>query len=103
MNDSCITVVEDEVEIAELIEFHAKRDGFRTRVVHSGKTALESLAREIPDVVVLDLMLPDVDGLEVFDAFGAPKPPPTYRCWSSPRRAMNRTWSRASNSGRTTT
>ena len=65
MNDSCILVVEDEVEIAELIEFHAKRDGFRTRVVHSGKTALESLAREIPDVVVLDLMLPDVDGLEV--------------------------------------
>ncbi len=65
MNDACILVVEDEVEIAELIEFHAKRDGFRTRVVHSGKTALESLAREIPDVVVLDLMLPDVDGLEV--------------------------------------
>ena len=46
VNDSCILVVEDEVEIAELIEFHAKRDGFRTRVVHSGKTALESLARD---------------------------------------------------------
>ncbi|MAJ47414.1 MAG: DNA-binding response regulator [Planctomycetaceae bacterium] len=65
MNDSCILVVEDEVEIAELIEFHARRDGFRTRVVHSGKTALDSLSREIPDVIVLDLMLPDVDGLEV--------------------------------------
>ena len=62
MNDSCILVVEDEVEIAELIEFHARRDGFRTRVVHSGKTALDSLSREIPDVVVLDLPATHLNG-----------------------------------------
>ena len=65
MSDQYILIVEDEIEIAELVEFHAKRDGMQTKVVHSGKTALEAIAKETPSAVVLDLMLPDVDGLEV--------------------------------------
>jgi two-component system alkaline phosphatase synthesis response regulator PhoP len=65
VSDSYILIVEDEVEIAELVEFHARRDGMQTKVVHSGKTALEAIAKDMPSVVVLDLMLPDVDGLEV--------------------------------------
>ena len=65
MSDQYILIVEDELEIAELVEFHAKRDGMQTKVVHSGKTALEAVAKETPSAVVLDLMLPDVDGLEV--------------------------------------
>ena len=65
MPECFLLIVEDELEIAELIEFHARRSGFETRIVQSGKTALEVIPRDRPDVVVLDLMLPDVDGLEV--------------------------------------
>ena len=60
-----VLIVEDEPEIAELIEFHAERAGMRARTIHSGKLALELSRREKPDVIVLDLMLPDLDGLEV--------------------------------------
>ena len=60
-----VLIVEDEPEIAELIEFHAERAGMRARTIHSGKLALELIRREKPDVIVRDLMLPDLDGLEV--------------------------------------
>jgi two-component system phosphate regulon response regulator PhoB len=60
-----ILIVEDEPDIAELIRFHAEREGCRARVVGSGRRALDAVRRQRPEVVVLDLMLPDVDGLEV--------------------------------------
>jgi two-component system phosphate regulon response regulator PhoB len=60
-----ILIVEDEAEIAELIRHHVDREGFRGSVVHSGRLALESIRRRAPDLVILDLMLPDLDGLEV--------------------------------------
>ena len=65
MSDRFLLIVEDEPEIAELIEFHARRDGFETKIAHSGRTALEIIVKNQPDLVILDLMLPDVDGLEV--------------------------------------
>lgn len=63
--NATVLIVEDEVEIAELIAFHAKRAGMHARMVHSGKLALDAVRRESPDVIVLDLMLPDLDGLSV--------------------------------------
>ncbi|MEY2714855.1 MAG: hypothetical protein RIT24_1198 [Planctomycetota bacterium] len=60
-----VLIVEDEPEIAELIEFHAERAGMRARKVHSGRLAIDVIKREKPDLIVLDLMLPDLDGLEV--------------------------------------
>lgn len=60
-----VLIVEDEPEIAELIEFHAERAGLKARKVHSGRIALDVIKREKPDLIVLDLMLPDLDGLEV--------------------------------------
>ncbi|MFG0256289.1 MAG: response regulator transcription factor [Phycisphaerales bacterium JB043] len=65
MAGSDVLIVEDDVEIAELIRFHASREGFATRVVHSGSDALLAVDRARPGVVVLDVMLPDLDGLEV--------------------------------------
>ena len=60
-----ILIVEDEPEIAELIRMHMDRNGFQTTVVHSGKAGIDEIARSMPDCVLLDLMLPDLDGLEV--------------------------------------
>jgi two-component system phosphate regulon response regulator PhoB len=60
-----ILIVEDEPDIAELIRFHVEREGLSPRVVSSGQTAMESIRSRHPDLVVLDLMLPDLDGLEV--------------------------------------
>jgi two-component system alkaline phosphatase synthesis response regulator PhoP len=60
-----VLIVEDETEIAELIEFHLRREGLSARIVASGRAALEAIRMEAPDIVILDLMLPDLDGLEV--------------------------------------
>jgi len=58
-------VVEDELEIAELLRFHLQREGFDVRVTQSGRTALTQVETNPPDLILLDLMLPDLDGLEV--------------------------------------
>lgn len=60
-----LLIVEDEPEIAELIEFHAARSNMSPSIAPTGRKALESVDRARPDVIVLDLMLPDLDGLEV--------------------------------------
>ena len=60
-----ILVVEDEEDIAELIQYNLQREGYRTLHAPSGETALKLAQREKPDLVLLDLMLPGLDGLEV--------------------------------------
>jgi two-component system phosphate regulon response regulator PhoB len=65
VSKATILIVEDEPEIAELIRFHVDREGFEPRVVHSGQIALERVHEDPPSLILLDLMLPDVDGLEV--------------------------------------
>ncbi len=58
-------VVEDEPEIARLVRAYLEREGFRVEVAADGEQALASIAQRRPDVVVLDLMLPGLDGWEV--------------------------------------
>jgi two-component system phosphate regulon response regulator PhoB len=60
-----IFVVEDEPEIRELVEYHLRREGFRVTGFESGEEALERLRTDIPDLIVLDIMLPGLDGLEI--------------------------------------
>ena len=60
-----ILVVEDEPDIAELVKYHLDKAGFPARVVADGKQALDLIVREQPALVVLDLMLPGLDGMEV--------------------------------------
>ncbi len=60
-----VLVVEDEPDIRTLIVHHLERDGFRCRAVASGAEALQRVRAATPDLVVLDLMLPGMDGLEV--------------------------------------
>jgi phosphate regulon transcriptional regulator PhoB len=60
-----ILIVEDEPDIADLVKYHLEKAGLPARVVGDGKQALELILREPPDLVVLDLMLPGLDGLEL--------------------------------------
>jgi two-component system response regulator ResD len=60
-----VLVVDDEPTIAEVLARYLQRAGYRTRVAGDGPGALQAAAAERPDLVVLDLMLPGIDGLEV--------------------------------------
>lgn len=65
MNGPTILVVDDERSISEVVSLYLTRAGYRVKVAHDGPTALKELAKQIPDLVVLDLMLPGVDGIEI--------------------------------------
>lgn len=60
-----IFVVEDEPDIAEVLKFNLERAEFQVEVERRGDAALESIRKHPPDLIVLDLMLPGLDGLEV--------------------------------------
>jgi len=62
---STILIVEDEPDIGELIRFHVDREGLATKVIQSGQAAWEEISTHPPRLVILDLMLPDLDGLEI--------------------------------------
>ena len=65
MSDARILVVEDEPSIAEVVSLYLRRAGYQVTVLDDGQQALDHLSRQTSDLVVLDLMLPEVDGLEV--------------------------------------
>ncbi len=60
-----ILVVEDEPVLLETLEYNLKREGYRVLTATDGRAAMETFRRERPDLVVLDVMLPDIDGFEV--------------------------------------
>lgn len=59
-----ILVVDDEEDILELVTFNLTREGYIVRRASSGEEALESVRKKIPHLIILDLMLPGMDGLE---------------------------------------
>jgi DNA-binding response OmpR family regulator len=60
-----ILAVEDDAAVAALLQTALEGEGYRVRRVGDGRAALDGLAAERPDVLLLDLMLPDIDGLEL--------------------------------------
>ena len=60
-----ILIVDDEKNIVEAVRYALEQEGFRTVVAHDGARGLELAQREAPDLVLLDWMLPELDGLEV--------------------------------------
>jgi DNA-binding response OmpR family regulator len=60
-----ILVVEDEPDAAELVEFNLKAAGFDVVMAGNGSAAIERARMHVPDLILLDVMLPEVDGLEV--------------------------------------
>ncbi len=65
MSSDRILIVEDEQIVAEVVDRYLRHDGFDTLLVADGNDALQALDRFMPDLIVLDLMLPGLDGLEV--------------------------------------
>jgi len=60
-----IAIVEDEPDIIELVSLHLKRGGFAVEGFQDAETFLKFLNNRVPDLTILDLMLPDADGLEI--------------------------------------
>ena len=60
-----ILIVEDEPEIAQLIQQTLEKEAFSCSIVHDGPKGLELFRAQQPDLIILDLMLPGLDGLEV--------------------------------------
>ena len=60
-----ILVVDDEPDLLELVRVNLKQAGFEVETAENGRQALERLQRAAPDLVILDLMLPDLSGTEV--------------------------------------
>src|SRR6266511_4368493 len=60
-----ILVAEDDEKQAELIRRYLEREGHATVVVHDGRAAIDEARRRRPDLLVLDVMMPNVDGLDV--------------------------------------
>jgi DNA-binding response OmpR family regulator len=65
MADPVILVVEDEPNIADVVSLYLKRAGFDVAVAPDGRSALEWLSKQLPDLLVLDVMLPGLDGFEI--------------------------------------
>jgi DNA-binding response OmpR family regulator len=60
-----ILVVEDEPSLVETLEYNLVRQGYQVRTARDGLTALDVARRELPDAIILDIMLPGLDGFEV--------------------------------------
>ncbi len=65
MSATKVVVIEDEPDILELIEYNLRREGFEVATATSGRAGLSVIGREKPDIVLLDLLLPGLDGLDV--------------------------------------
>ncbi len=65
MSRKRVLVVDDEEDLLELIRYNLTKDGYRVDCVSSGEAALQTAKSKLPDLVILDVLLPRVDGLDV--------------------------------------
>jgi two-component system alkaline phosphatase synthesis response regulator PhoP len=63
-----VLIVEDEKDIVKMLDYNLKKEGYTTLVAHNGEDAIDVANTKHPDLVLLDLMLPGMDGLEVCKA-----------------------------------
>jgi two-component system phosphate regulon response regulator PhoB len=60
-----ILLIEDEPDIAEVLQYNLEKEGFKVDTARRGDTGLDAVRSDAPDLIVLDLMLPGIDGLEL--------------------------------------
>jgi DNA-binding response OmpR family regulator len=63
-----IALIEDDADLYSLVKYNLEKEGFAFVGLQTGRSSLEFLRREKPDLAILDIMLPDVDGLEICKA-----------------------------------
>ncbi|HIJ96074.1 MAG TPA: response regulator transcription factor [Desulfuromonadales bacterium] len=63
-----VLIIEDEMDLAELLAFNLEKEGYSTSCVHDGKLGLERALTDLPDLILLDLMLPGMLGTEICKA-----------------------------------
>lgn len=66
MNQKKVLIVDDELSILVPLKFLLEKNNYRVELAQSGKDALEKITESKPDLVLLDIMLPDLDGYEIF-------------------------------------
>jgi DNA-binding response OmpR family regulator len=69
--DKRIVVIEDDPEMIELVKLILAKDGFKVTGAGNGREGLETIQEVVPQVVLLDLMMPDMDGWEVYQSMKA--------------------------------
>lgn len=65
VHNELVAIVDDENDIRDLVDIHLTKSGYRTMTFEDGESFLEAIAKNKPDVIILDLMLPDYDGFEL--------------------------------------
>ena len=78
-----ILIVEDEKNIVDILSFNLGREGYETLAAYDGEKGLKLALEENPDLILLDLMLPKMDGFDVCRAVRetSPSPSPCGSCW----------------------
>lgn len=65
MTKGLVLVIDDEKDLLELVRYNLEKEGYKIKTADNGESGLEAAAREMPDIVIVDLMLPGIDGLDV--------------------------------------
>lgn len=86
-----ILIVDDDENIAELISLYLTKECFDTKIVHNGEDALSAFETYSPNLVLLDLMLPGIDGYQVCREIRR-NPPPPLLCFPQRERYLTRYW-----------
>ena len=71
MNNSTILVVDDELDILEFVGYNLRKEGYTVLTANNGLTAIEIAQEKTPDLVILDVMMPDMDGIETCERMRA--------------------------------
>jgi DNA-binding response OmpR family regulator len=71
MQPKTILIVDDELSILVPLQFLMEKEGYVTKLAQSGKEAVEMVAEVKPDLILLDIMLPDLDGYEIYQMIRA--------------------------------
>ncbi|MDR0310745.1 MAG: response regulator, partial [Acidobacteriota bacterium] len=65
MAEGLVLVIDDEKDLLELVRYNLEKEGYQVKTAEDGETGLDAALRELPDIVIVDLMLPGIDGLDV--------------------------------------
>ncbi len=71
-----ILIIEDDAKLAELVRLYLERDGYRITIAHDGREGLALARQRLPDLVILDLMLPGLAGGEILKQLRSESPVP---------------------------